>query len=94
MEPVLRAGDWVFVLPPPRTPRAGDVVVVRNPLERDELMLKRVATVSDDGVIVSGDNGADSLDSRRFGAVAPRDIVGRAAFRYAPLARIGPIGRG
>ena len=93
MEPALRAGDWVFVIPF-SVPRVGDVVVLRNPRERDELMLKRVERVDDDSVLVSGDNANDSLDSRHFGLVARADIVGRAALRYAPLARFGLIGRG
>ena len=93
MEPTLRAGDWVFVIPF-SAPRVGDVVVVRNPVDRDDLMLKRVARVDDDAVFVAGDNVEDSLDSRQLGLIPRRDVVGRAAFRYAPLARFGAIGRG
>jgi len=33
------------------------------------------------------------IDSRRFGPVALELLVGRAWFRYAPLRRIGRIGR-
>lgn len=41
-----------------------------------------------------GDDPAVSVDSRRYGPVALDRLVGRAWFRYAPLRRIGPLGRG
>ena len=40
-----------------------------------------------------GDDPAVSIDSRRYGPVALERLVGRAWFRYAPLRRIGPLGR-
>lgn len=91
MEPALREGDWVLVLPPRRTPRAGDVVLVRDPRERSRLLLKRVAEVSGDGCVVIGDRSDHSTDSRHFGRVPFADVVGRAAFRYAPFRRAGPL---
>lgn len=94
MEPALREGDWILVLPPRRTPRPGEVVVVRDPRERSRLLLKRVASVTGDGCAVIGDRAEHSTDSRHFGPVPYADIVGRAAFRYAPLRRIGPLRRG
>ena len=47
MEPALREGDWLLMLPPRRTPRRGDVVLFRDPRERSRLMLKRVVEVPD-----------------------------------------------
>jgi nickel-type superoxide dismutase maturation protease len=93
MEPALREGDWVLVLPRRRTPRPGDVVLVRDPRERTRLLLKRVAEVAADGLIVMGDRTDHSTDSRHFGAVPLADVVGRAALRYAPLSRVGLLGR-
>lgn len=89
MEPALREGDWLLVLPPRRVPRAGEVVLVRDPRDRSRLLLKRVAEVRDGGVVVLGDREDHSTDSREFGAVPLADVVGRAAFRYAPLDRAG-----
>ena len=91
MEPALREGDWVLVLPPRRRPRPGDVVLLRDPRERSRLLLKRVASVTDAGCAVVGDRPDHSTDSRHFGPVRREDILGRAAFRYAPLRRIGPL---
>jgi nickel-type superoxide dismutase maturation protease len=92
MEPALREGDWLLVVPPRGTPRGGDIVLVRDPRERTRLLLKRVAAISSEGVVVLGDRDDHSTDSRHFGAVPLDDVVGRAAFRYAPLRRVGPLG--
>ena len=92
MEPALREGDWLLVLPQRRAPRPGDVVLLRDPRERTRLMLKRVAQVTADACVVVGDHEDHSTDSRAFGPVPLVDIIGRAAFRYAPLRRAGPVG--
>jgi signal peptidase I len=42
-------------------------------------------TVPEDSVFVSGDNRGNSLDSRSFGAVPAKDIVGNLAFRVFPF---------
>ena len=90
MEPALREGDWLLVLPQ-RRPRAGDVVLVRDPRERSRLLLKRVTHVAPEGCVVMGDRADHSTDSRIFGAIPFDDVVGRAAFRYAPLRRLGRL---
>ena len=38
-----------------------------------------------------GDNSLRSLDSRHFGAVPVRDVIGKAYKRYWPLSRAGPV---
>lgn len=40
-----------------------------------------------------GDDRAVSIDSRRYGPVGLDRLVGRAWFRYAPLRRVGRLGR-
>lgn len=42
-------------------------------------------TLPEDGVFVAGDNRDDSLDSRNFGAVRAKDIVGTLEFRVFPF---------
>ena len=93
MEPALRDGDWLLVIPPRRRPRPGDVVLIRDPRERTRLLLKRVAEVAADGLVVKGDRSDHSTDSRHFGVIPFPDVVGRAALRYAPLRRFGPLAR-
>jgi type IV secretory pathway protease TraF len=108
MAPALAAGDWLLLDPTPvRWPRRGSVVVFQEP-ESGLLAIKRVAAGPGDHVRISagilhlspdqawllGDNGASSIDSRRYGPVGLDAFVGRAWFRYAPASRIGLIPRG
>jgi len=88
MEPSYRAGDRLLVNKlayQRRPPVAGDVVVLRDPERPERLLLKRVEAIADEGerrFYVAGDNAAESRDSRAFGPVARRDIVGKAWIKY------------
>ena len=88
MEPTMRNGDWWLVRLGQRV-SPGDVALLRHPLRRDLLVVKRVRRADVDGWWVEGDNPDFSDDSRSFGAVAPSDIVGRLWWRYHPLSRTG-----
>jgi signal peptidase I len=105
MAPALVGGDWLLLDPTPKGwPRRGTVVVFREP-ETGILAVKRVSARPGDRVRISagilhlgpdqawllGDNGALSIDSRRYGPVAVESFVGRAWFRYSPLRRLGPV---
>ena len=48
-------------------------------------------TVARGSVFVLGDNRADSRDSRQFGAVPARDLIGRARARIWPPSRWGSV---
>ncbi|MDP9238926.1 MAG: S26 family signal peptidase [Chloroflexota bacterium] len=91
MEPAYCAGDRVLVnrlAYVRRAPAAGDVVVLRDPERRGRHLLKRIATppegaiVGKDRYFVLGDNAGVSRDSRAFGPVRRRDVVGRAWRKY------------
>ena len=91
MEPAFRPGDRVLVnrlAYRSRPPRAGEVVVLRDPQRERHVLLKRVADrsrsdgLAGTGVYVLGDNAAESRDSRTFGAVAAEQILGRAWLKY------------
>jgi nickel-type superoxide dismutase maturation protease len=78
-------------------PRASDVVLVAYPLRPELLMVKRLAGIPGDTIgertlargeyWVLGDNAEESTDSREFGPVRRRDLLGRAWLRYWPTER-------
>lgn len=90
MEPSYHGGDRLIVSRLAylfRGPSAGDVVVVRDPEMRSRHLVKRIDAVLDNRpgqrrYFLIGDNAAESRDSRHFGAVTQRHIVGRVWFRY------------
>ncbi len=86
MSPTFEPGDRVLLVRGFPV-RAGHLVGVLDPRDHDRLMLKRVVDITDDGVVVGGDNPDASTDSRHFGPV-PRGLIrGRAVYRYAPPER-------
>lgn len=95
MQPTLREGQRLLVGPFLRTPRRGDVAVLRHPGGFE--VVKRVAAVPGDRVgervlgpgefWVRGDNPAWSTDSDALGP------VGRGAFTGRVLGSTRPLGR-
>src|SRR5579864_6620725 len=88
MAPSLLPGDHLLVLRGAR-PRQGDVVALRDPRDPDRAVVKRVAAVpggattcdgevlhAGAGYVVLGDNLAASTDSRSFGPVPRRLVLG------------------
>jgi nickel-type superoxide dismutase maturation protease len=91
MQPALRPGDRLLVGQWLRV-RAGDIVLVRDPQDRSSFGVKRVSSVQANGdVVVLGDNPNVSRDSRHFGPVARRSIVGKVIYRYLPAERRGTL---
>ncbi len=75
MAPLFRAGDSIFVEAfKTATPRVGDVVVFPHPFEH-RMLIKQVASISNDGVELRG-MSAHSTDSHVFGLVNKKTIVG------------------
>lgn len=78
MEPELSPGDFVVVNRWSyrfRRPERGDVVVLRDPESPTRYLVKRIADGANGGAyFVTGDNAAESRDSRTFGPV-PRDLI-------------------
>jgi nickel-type superoxide dismutase maturation protease len=84
MEPAIAQGQIVVVNRLAfrvHAPEPGDVVVAQHPLRPEQLVVKRLAGNTGDGrYILYGDNTDRSLDSRHYGAISPRHILGRVVF--------------
>jgi nickel-type superoxide dismutase maturation protease len=93
MRPTLEPGDRLLVLAARRI-RSGDLVALPDPRQPARTLVKRVGRVDAAGLTVLGDDPAASTDSRSFGPVPRRTVLGRVIYRYAPSGRAGPIRRG
>lgn len=98
MAPTLEAGDWLLATSPGRL-RRGHVVVVEHPEHPGFEIVKRVVgvpgdlapdgrTLGPDEFWVEGDDATASTDSRQFGALGRRHVVGRARLIYWPRERM------
>ena len=84
MEPILRPGDYVIVNRLAYVfgnPTKNDVIVLRDPLQKDKFLIKRIADIRDSEYFVIGDNKEISHDSRHFGPVESNSIVGKVWIR-------------
>ena len=95
MRPTLSPGDRIVAVPYLR-PRIGDVIVFRHPQQQRTVAVKRVtATTAGGDLVVSGDNPNVSTDSRHFGPLSRRLVIGRVVYRYGPperRGRLSPLG--
>ena len=72
MLPTLREGDIVIyrpIKPGKFVLKEGSIVVVKDPLASEELIIKRVFKENAFGLELRGDNPIRSIDSRQFGLV-------------------------
>ena len=96
MAPTLLSGDRLLVEALTyrrRAPRAGEIVLAREPRQPDRELVKRIGSVdpSSGSAELVGDAPDASTDSRTFGPVALEDLRWRAVGRYWPPGRIGPV---
>jgi nickel-type superoxide dismutase maturation protease len=85
MVPTLLHGDQLLVHYGAEL-RAGDVAVLRHPLQQDLLIVKRLMELRESGWWVLGDNADDEVvDSRAFGAVPMELVLGRVRGRFRPM---------
>jgi nickel-type superoxide dismutase maturation protease len=78
-----------LLLLPWRRLQPGQVVALPDPRDGQRLLIKRVGAVDAAGIEVLGDNADASTDSRQFGLVERRAILGRVVYRYGPRSRAG-----
>ncbi|HCX52896.1 MAG: nickel-type superoxide dismutase maturation protease [Planctomycetaceae bacterium TMED241] len=79
MAPTLVPGDLVLITPRQAgatLPALGSIVVARHPDRPATRIIKRMADVQDGGLVLLGDNPGASTDSRQFGVVPSRLLIG------------------
>ena len=81
MLPTLKDGDAVLIN---RSEKVvdGDIVLANHPFKESVKILKRLKHFDDKGdLFLTGDNGEESTDSRTFGAVPLKYLIGKATSR-------------
>lgn len=80
MLPELKDGDIVLVKPPENL-QVGDIVVAKHPFRKTPI-IKRITEFSTCGkLFLRGDNPGESTDSRSFGEIPEKDILGKVICR-------------
>jgi len=81
MAPTLLDGDVVLINPRANI-ETGDVVLARHPYKHSVKILKRVGDINAHGNYdLTGDNEKESTDSRTFGPIPSKDILGKVVCR-------------
>ena len=93
MRPTLEPGDRLLVLAwgASRRSSPGRLVTVPDPRHPSRVLVKRVASRSPSGLVLTGDNVSASTDSRVVGPVEEARVRGRVVYRYLPEHRRGRL---
>ncbi len=81
MEPFCQEGDFVLVNRMSylfSRPKVGQSVVLKDPRDPSRHLIKRITAVRDSFLWVEGDNKERSTDSRNFGWVSVKALLGQA----------------
>jgi len=83
MLPTLKDGEAVMIVAT-KSIKPGDVVLADHPYKTSVKMVKRVHAIDDEGrYSLTGDNPAESTDSRTFGSLSLEYIQGKAVCRVS-----------
>lgn len=93
MTPALEPNDRVLVRRTQHlSPKLlGRIVVARDPRRTERVMIKRVARIEGDSLVLLGDNPSASTDSVTIGNFSKDLLEGVVVYRYFPLHKAGRI---
>lgn len=78
MEPLIKFDEFVLASSLPyvfKNPQKGDIIVFKDKTRKT--LIKRIIRIKGENYFVLGDNRRDSLDSRKFGWILRREILGK-----------------
>lgn len=81
MQPTLKNGEDIIVNRLSYllfSPKINDVVAITD--DKMKVYIKRIKKISDKKYYVLGDNPDDSRDSRSFGWITKKDIIGKVVY--------------
>ena len=79
MEPNFKENDYLIISKFSyliKIPKVGDVVILKHPIN-NELIIKRISDIKNNSYFVTGDNKNSSVDSKDFGFVNKRLVIGK-----------------
>lgn len=65
-----------------KKPKVGDIVVVQRQSDKKRIV-KRISRIYDSTYFVLGDNKRQSTDSRHFGVITDKEIVGKVVYIFS-----------
>lgn len=81
MEPLYLEKDEVITFPYIFSqPRIGDVIVFKH-IVPPFIYCKKIKKIINDDIWVEGENKEHSIDSRKFGFIKRKNIIGRVIFK-------------
>ena len=78
MHPVLRKGDWVLVSPFKNPPKIGDLIMIQDPLEQNQTLIRRIIGAQNDMVLFNS-NGTLYISDK---VVEQKELDHDEKYRY------------
>ena len=86
MFPLLQPGNEILIDPhayKKSLPKLNDIVVTKHPYKPEIIIVKRITAIDGSDYFLTGDNLADSTDSRHWGSVKSEEILGRVTSHFS-----------
>lgn len=87
MQPLLQPEEEILINPfayQKVSPQINDLVVAMHPDKKDLEIVKRISHITKEGeFFLLGDNLNHSTDSRNFGAIPLKNIIGKVTTRFS-----------